>query len=80
MRTSQNKFVKKNQWELPGGLLEVDEDLEKGIKREVLEETGLKIKIKKLKLAFSHNLSNFEFNDGRKIKEGEHICFNDETR
>jgi ADP-ribose pyrophosphatase YjhB (NUDIX family) len=32
-------------WSLPGGVLEVGERLEEGIHREVLEETGLKIRI-----------------------------------
>jgi ADP-ribose pyrophosphatase YjhB (NUDIX family) len=32
-------------WSLPGGVLEVGERLEEGIHREVLEETGLEIRI-----------------------------------
>ncbi len=31
-------------WSLPGGVLEVGERLEEGIRREVLEETGLEVK------------------------------------
>ena len=34
----------KGYWSLPGGVLETGERLEEGIKREVLEETGLKVK------------------------------------
>ncbi|MFI6530810.1 NUDIX hydrolase [Nonomuraea sp. NPDC050547] len=30
-------------WEAPGGVLELDEDIVSGLKREVLEETGLEI-------------------------------------
>lgn len=33
----------KGYWSLPGGILEVGETLENGIKREVLEETGLEV-------------------------------------
>jgi ADP-ribose pyrophosphatase YjhB (NUDIX family) len=29
------------QWEPPGGILELDEDIEQGLRREVREETGL---------------------------------------
>lgn len=31
------------QWEPPGGVLELDEDVESGLVREVLEETGLNV-------------------------------------
>jgi len=44
-----NKSDKK-YW-FPGGGIEVGEKLEEGLKREVMEETGLKIKIKRLLLS-----------------------------
>ena len=40
-----NKEFTKEMWMFPGGRLEEEEQPEMGLKREVLEETGLKIKI-----------------------------------
>lgn len=40
-----NKEFTKEMWMFPGGRLEKEEQPEAGLKREVLEETGLKIKI-----------------------------------
>ena len=34
----------KGQWSIPGGMLELGESLNDGVKREVLEETGLKVR------------------------------------
>ncbi len=34
----------KGEWSLPGGMLELGESLEEGVKREVLEETGLRVR------------------------------------
>ncbi len=33
------------QWSIPGGLLEVGETLEHGVKRELAEETGLEVRV-----------------------------------
>ncbi len=33
------------RWELPGGLLEMNENMEDGLEREVMEETGLEISV-----------------------------------
>jgi 8-oxo-dGTP diphosphatase len=38
----------KGLWSIPGGLLELGERLSDGVKREVLEETGLDVKIDRL--------------------------------
>lgn len=35
-------------WEAPGGVLELDESFEAGVRREVLEETGLEVIVERL--------------------------------
>jgi 8-oxo-dGTP diphosphatase len=35
-------------WEAPGGVLELDESFEAGVRREVLEETGLEVAVERL--------------------------------
>lgn len=35
-------------WEPPGGVLELDETFEEGVKREVLEETGIHVEVERL--------------------------------
>ncbi|MFT8178379.1 NUDIX hydrolase [Mycobacteroides chelonae] len=35
-------------WEAPGGVLELDESFEAGVKREVLEETGIEVTVERL--------------------------------
>lgn len=37
-----------DQWQPPGGVLELDETLEGGVRREVLEETGVYIRVERL--------------------------------
>ena len=36
------------EWEPPGGVLELDESIEDGLRREVLEETGIEVKPERL--------------------------------
>ena len=38
----------KDWWDLPGGFMEKDETPEEAVRRELIEETGLKIKLEKL--------------------------------
>lgn len=35
-------------WEPPGGVLELDEDIHRGLRREVREETGLEVEVDRL--------------------------------
>lgn len=37
-----------DHWEAPGGVLELDESFEDGVRREVLEETGLAVSVERL--------------------------------
>jgi 8-oxo-dGTP diphosphatase len=37
-----------DQWEPPGGVLELEETVEDGVRREVLEETGLVVEVERL--------------------------------
>jgi 8-oxo-dGTP diphosphatase len=36
------------RWEPPGGVLELDEHFEEGVRREVLEETGMNVEVERL--------------------------------
>jgi 8-oxo-dGTP diphosphatase len=56
-----------SSWELPGGLLEMNEPLVAGILREVLEETGLTISVGRLFATWDHWHHGFIVNDGRKL-------------
>lgn len=52
-------------WELPGGLVDIDEDLEAGLKREVLEETTLKVEVTdKILGVWDGWRTGFRFSDG----------------
>jgi 8-oxo-dGTP diphosphatase len=49
------KSAKKDSWDIPGGRIQINELLEDALKREVYEETGLKIiPIRPFMMALSH--------------------------
>jgi len=56
-----------DQWELPGGLLEMDEPLTDGLIREVLEETGLAVSVGKIVAAWDAQVDPFTFRDSRML-------------
>ncbi|MBU0530689.1 MAG: NUDIX domain-containing protein [Candidatus Aenigmatarchaeota archaeon] len=45
LKRAPNSRAYPNQWNFPGGKLEIGEESEEGLKRELVEETCLKIKI-----------------------------------
>ncbi len=38
----------RGEWSIPGGILEIGESLEEGVARELLEETGIKVRVLEL--------------------------------
>lgn len=44
LKRSAHEFVRPDTWDIPGGILKFPELHQAGLKREVLEETGLEIK------------------------------------
>jgi 8-oxo-dGTP pyrophosphatase MutT (NUDIX family) len=54
-----------NEWELPGGLLEMHEPLDESLKREVMEEADLNVEITKLFCIWDHYINGFKFKDDR---------------
>lgn len=43
-----------NQWQAPGGILEADEQIEAGLRREVREETGIDVEPEQLTGVYKH--------------------------
>jgi 8-oxo-dGTP diphosphatase len=60
-RASDNP-QKPNIWEIPGGRLDLGEDPQKGLIREIIEETGIDVEI-----LFPINIRHFERDDGQII-------------
>ncbi|MEA2007360.1 MAG: nucleotide exchange factor GrpE [Patescibacteria group bacterium] len=45
LKRSRKELFNKNKWDLPGGHIEKGETIEESLKREVMQETGLKIEV-----------------------------------
>jgi len=53
----------KGEWSIPGGLVELGEDLAAGVRRELKEETGLDVEPREVIAAFDRI-----FREGRRVK------------
>jgi 8-oxo-dGTP diphosphatase len=53
----------KGEWSIPGGLVELGEDLAAGVRRELKEETGLNVEPREIIAAFDRI-----FREGRRVK------------
>lgn len=62
-------------WEFAGGKLEFGEDLESGLKREIMEEVGLQVQIEKLLYA-----STFQSKENRQTVILNYLCYSREDR
>ena len=75
LRAKTEKFP--NRWDLPGGHIHVGEELEEGLRREVLEETGLVLTnpIFKLYTDGRENYYTTHLPDGKITLSHEHVDF-----
>ncbi len=67
-RTKNNK-IGSGIWEFVGGKLEFGEDLISGLRREIMEETGLEVAVEKLLFA-----SSFKTHDYRQVVIINYLC------
>jgi 8-oxo-dGTP pyrophosphatase MutT (NUDIX family) len=56
------------QWCLPGGAVESGESLAEACEREVFEETGLRVRVKRLVGVYSHPDQLVVYKDGHKVQ------------
>jgi 8-oxo-dGTP diphosphatase len=54
----------RGEWSIPGGTLELGESLERGVARELLEETGLEVRVLELIEVFDRVYEGDEGDDG----------------
>jgi ADP-ribose pyrophosphatase YjhB (NUDIX family) len=78
LRRVDERIAGEPQWGLPGGFLEIDESIVKGLVREVQEEAGLAVRVGKLVAVWDHWEKDFVLRDGRvcdvRIVELGYVC------
>ena len=65
LKNNAEVWSKKSQWELPGGIVETNEEIEEGLVREAKEETGLNITVGKILTTWDHWEYGFKLKDKR---------------
>ena len=69
IQRSYGEISGSGSWEFAGGRLEFGEDLEGGLKREIMEEVGLTVKVERLLYA-----STFQIKDNRQTVILNYLC------
>src|SRR6202521_3228961 len=59
----------RGEWSIPGGTLELGESLEQGVARELLEETGLEVRVLELIEVFDRIFEGDEAGAGREVQK-----------
>ena len=62
------KRMDNGQWCLPGGAMEPGESVAEACEREVFEETGLRVRVKRLVGVYSHSDQLVVYPDGNKVQ------------
>lgn len=63
--TADQFWKRKSQWELPGGIIEIKEQINKALNREIKEETGLKTSVGDVFAVWDHWEYDFKLKDRR---------------
>lgn len=69
IQRSYGEISGSGSWEFAGGKLEFGEDLESGLKREIMEEVGLTVKVERLLYA-----STFQIKENRQTVILSYLC------